>query len=633
MGYKTNTGPWYGDKKRYDNYSGVRVSFLEHNLDILRIRYPEFKKEVQDIYKADDQLIISTSKSGMPTAIVQGKFIHSNHQPEREAERLVDSQIPENISACLVEGFGLGYFVEAILKLRQNIPLILVEPSPERFLKALESRDLESVLSSPRVSLLLGNNSESIRYLLPGLPKGSIQIFKHRALYELDIEYYTEIDSIVKHFISRREVNTATLNKFGELWVRNLIANLDNLPQAGDVGELSGLFADLPVLLLAAGPSLNNIIPYLEQLQKKFIIVAVDTSAAVLMNAGCIPDFTVVVDPQYWNTRHLDRVDLSGTILISESSTHPGIFRKNHSKIFFCGSLFPLGIFMEKYGGQKKKLAAGGSVATSAWDFCRLISRGHLYCGGLDLGFPENKTHFHGSFFEEKVHIQTTRISPPENYAYQYLASGNTFLSFNNKGTKTLTDQRLGVYIKWFEEQIKINKVEDIWNISPHGIKIEGMEYRDLEKLLEYPDNRFNIDKTINNINLKPAVEKSIIKKELLKGTFILESEFNRLINISNKAVELIHTYKNSIKKESLITELIKQLDIIDSQIMISDSSQISSFLLQPIINEIAGKKKAETFNEGIDQSLMLYSKILNTANFHRKLVGSYLKNSPKSAE
>ncbi|MEA1910674.1 MAG: 6-hydroxymethylpterin diphosphokinase MptE-like protein, partial [Spirochaetota bacterium] len=573
---------------------------------------------------------ISISKSGLPTAKVEGKFIHSNRDPVREADRLIISEIPENISSCIVEGFGLGYYVDAILTLRPDIPIIIVEPSAERFLSALEARDLKNIFTSPMVSLLIENKSESIHQILPGLPKGSIQIFKHRALYELNREYYLEINILIQNFISRRDVNTATLKKFGKLWVRNLISNLELLPEAGDVGDLSGLFNNLPVLLLAAGPSLDKLLPLLKTLRNKFIIVAVDTSAPAVINAGVIPDFTVVVDPQYWNTRHLDRVDLSKTILISESSTHPGIFRKNHSKMFFCGSLFPLGVFMEKFGGHKKKLAAGGSVATTAWDFCRTLSSGQIFCGGLDLGFPENKTHFHGSFFEEKVHMETLRTAPPENFAYNYITSGNTVLYNNNTGSETLTDQRLSIYIKWFEEQIKINKIINIWNLSPLGVKIEGMNFKDIKNILDYPDIRNKIDSIINNIKNSSGTKMESIRIELNKGVNILENEFNRLMSLSNKAIEQIYNYKNSTKNKLIINSLIKNLDIIDKQIMGSDSSQISSFILQPIIAEIEKKTKAKTFDEEINNSEQLYNKIQDSADFHKTLVLSYLQNNQK---
>ena len=603
------------------------MSFYHENIDILCSKYPAFKEDILDKFTKSPDMVISASKSGLPTAVIDGKFIHSNHEPVKEAERLVLSEIYDKSAACIIEGFGLGYYVEAILKLRPGIPVIIVEPSAERFLKSLEARNLSHIFTSPSVSLLIANKSDSIRLLLPGLPGGSIQLFKHRSLYELDYEYYKEIDKIVHHFVSRKEVNTATLKKFGKLWVRNLIRNLTHLPKAMDVGVLSGIFGNYPVLLLAAGPSLDNVLPYMDELQKRFITVAVDTSAAALMNAGYLPDFTVVVDPQYWNTRHLDRIDLSKTILMSESSTNPGIFRKKYNKIFFCGSLFPLGIFIEKFGGSKKRLGAGGSVATTAWDFCRLISSGHLFCGGLDLGFPENKTHFHGSFFEERFHTLTSRITPPEDYTYKAVSSGNPFKKDNNTGTYTLTDNRLSIYIQWFEEQIKINRISNIWNISPLGIKIEGMDYKDIDKLLHYPDIRKEINLIMKNIATSSPNTVRMTKKSITQGTSILKKELERLSTLANRGILLISEYNSKKQKSISVQMLLEGLNEIDKQIMGSDSKEITSFLLQPIIDEVTGKDVAETFDEGIRDSKELYLKIKESVDFHISLVLSHIQN------
>ncbi len=604
------------------------MSYYEKNLDILYKQYPDFKVYIPKENLKEPDFIISNSKSGSPTAKINGKFIHSNREPVREAERLVKSELPDEIAACIIEGFGLGYFVEAIMLQKPELPLVIVEPSEKRFFKSLKIRDFTKIFTSPQVSLLIGKHSASIREILPGLPKGELQIFKHRALYELDREYYREVNTYIQHFLSRKKVNSATLKKFGELWVRNLISNLNYLPEAGDVGDLTKIYAHSPVLLLAAGPSLDSILPLMPELYKRFIIVAVDTSAGLLINSGYNPDFTVIVDPQYWNTRHLDRVDLSKTILISESSTHPGIFRKNHEKIFYCGSIFPLGIFIEKYTGSKKKLGAGGSVATTAWDFCRLISTGDLYSGGLDLGFPENKTHFHGSFFEEKVHTETSRIKPSEIFAYQYISSGNTFESPNNTGSTTLTDQRLSIYIQWFEEQIEVNNIKRIWNLSARGIKIKGMEYKELNKLLTYPDIREDINKINMNIRKKSSEEIEKTESLLTHGIKILKIELERLLSLAADALLQISEYKNSKQNKNLIPNLINNLDRIDQQIIGSNSNKISSFLLQPIITEITEMDQADTFDEGINKSEKLYSRIKESSEFHNSLISAYLNNN-----
>ncbi len=602
------------------------MSFFQENTRILNLKYPSFKDEILEKFNLSEDLILSKGKAGYITATIRGKYIHSNHDPIREAERLVLRELPEHVPTCIVEGFGLGYFVEAILKLKPETLLVIIEPSPERFLTALTGRDLKNILQSPSVSLIIGEKTESVRHVLPGLPKGDIQIFKHRALYELNIDFYREIDRIIHHFVSRREVNKATLKKFGKIWVRNLFSNLNILPKARDVGTLSGIFSNFPVLLLAAGPSLDKIIPELKELSRKFIIVAVDTSAGILINNGINPDFTVVVDPQYWNTRHLDRVSFNKTILMSESSTHPGIFRKNHKNLFFCGSLFPLGVFIEKYGGRKKRLGAGGSVATTAWDFCRLLSRGDLFCGGLDLGFPENKTHFHGSFFEEKIHTETTRFSPPEDYSYRVFISGTPYKRINNSGTMTVTDSRLSVYIQWFEEQIKINSISNIWNISPLGIRIEGMPYRGLQSLKKYPEIRKKIEQIKDKIKLKSVDETLNTEKSLLNGIITLKNELTRLSALAAEGIDLTQKCKYEAAKNLPLSDLLSSLNDIDNRIIESGTKEISSFLLQPVIEKISESSISTTMEQGIEGSENLYREIKESSDFHINLISLYLK-------
>ncbi|MDA3939230.1 MAG: hypothetical protein PF693_07970, partial [Spirochaetia bacterium] len=113
-----------------------------------------------------------------------------------------------------------------------------------------------------------------------------------------------------------------------------------------------------------------------------------------------------------------------------------------------------------------------------------------------------------------------------------------------------------------------------------------------------------------------------------IQGVNILKNEFTRLLTLSEKAIGFISDYKTTKKESTEVKNLISNLDNIDGQIMKSDSSQISSFLLQPIINEISKKEKAKTFDEGIDNSEELYLKIKDSADFHESIVVAYLKNN-----
>ena len=144
----------------------------------------------------------------------------------------------------------------------------------------------------------------------------------------------------------------------------------------------------LPALVIAGGPSLDSLAPSLAALRERMVLVSVNTPLRACRERGVEPDFTVVVDPQFWASRSLDWTLAQDGVLVAEPSACPRIFRRETERFFLCSSLFPLGETLEAAVGEKGRLGAGGSVSTSAWDLARLLGARPLYAAGLDLGFP-----------------------------------------------------------------------------------------------------------------------------------------------------------------------------------------------------------------------------------------------------
>jgi hypothetical protein len=142
----------------------------------------------------------------------------------------------------------------------------------------------------------------------------------------------------------RDDVNVATKKKFGKRWIRNLNRNMAAIRDLPGVSRFEGLAAGddpLPVFLAAAGPGLDGIGSLLPEIYKRCIVVAVDTSLRFLLRNNIEPDFVVVVDPQFWNSCHLNRCESSRTRLIAESAVYPPVLRLPFKESYLCGSLFP----------------------------------------------------------------------------------------------------------------------------------------------------------------------------------------------------------------------------------------------------------------------------------------------------
>jgi len=604
------------------------MSFLECNLSVL----DNFNPSLASLLRDESQRTsfspypLSTTRTGQPTLEIGGQLIHSRFDPVKESERFIGNQLSSSAFLYIQGGFGLGYHSEALLAKTSNEILLVVEPDISLFLQALSLRNFEDIISSGRVIFLINREVDDIITVLEEFPGKEVQLLIVRSLYDYKSEYYDSLRSTVMDYISRKKVNLSTLKKFGKLWLRNLSENAHLLSKAPGVKTLKMSFGGLPTLLIAAGPSLDMIIPILGELQKRFIIVAVDTALRACLKAGIEPDFTVVADPQFWNSRHFDRCITHKSILISDISTFPSVFRQMKGKHFLCSSAFPLGLYLEGFTEMKGKLKAGGSVSTAAWDFCRLIGSKEIWCAGLDLGFPDKQTHCRGSFFEQRVHWMSHRDRPAENASWHALIDAGLYEVNSNAGETTWSDRRMKLYINWFEEQMKKFPSLKSINISPKGVKIEGMEYSSLDEALKKKPSRLEIDKRISEIrSIEPE---AYLSEKLISAIESLLNELSALDAYAQIGISLTDKLEKKFYEGADLSVVLMELDSLDESILRQSGKEIAGFILQNFINDILKEKDAPDPESVIRNSRSLYQGLHDSICFNRELMEKALKNS-----
>ena len=490
------------------------MSCWEINSKILREKYPGLLDVIlnDEDSSASENLKIETAAAGLPTLSVNGLYVHSPRDPVREGQRLAQSIAGAGDSSApvIVLGFGLGYAAQAIAENESESqkPIIIVEKNLHILRLAFEQRDLSSLLRRNNVAFVPGGSGEGIIKALSVFEKNNgekspPQIIRNRTLVSIGEQWYGTLENRIRAWTMRDDVNMATLKRFGRRWVRNLSCNMSAIRDLPGISRLAGLAAQeeaapqgkpLPVFLAAGGPSLDGIAALLPEIQKRCIVVAVDTSLRFMQRNGVHPDFALVVDPQFWNSRHLDRCTGSHTRLVIESAAYPPVLRLPYKGMYLCGSLFPLGKFIEERVDPKGELGAGGSVATSAWDFARILGTQEIWIAGLDLAYPGLKTHFRGARFEEKALSQSQRTNPAETWLLHALREGGPFSAPSMSGGQVLTDHRLSFYAAWFENSFRQFPGIRNYSLSPDGLAISGLEPAAAEAILELPPRRGETD-------------------------------------------------------------------------------------------------------------------------------------------
>jgi hypothetical protein len=608
------------------------TDYTAGNLEVLYKQWPKLK--AVDLKEAEDQpaLEIATTPSGFPTARIGGTHLHSRYDPRKEARRIVLNAAGGTPTAAVVLGFGLGYVPEAFVECYPDKPLVVVEENPTHFSRALAARDLRTLLACPRITWCIGREAEVVMMDVEQLPLRNLAVLRLAGIRGAESSgYYRRMETLLASLYDKRKVNINTLQRFGELWVRNLFTNLGRFITSPGIRVGEKLFSGVPALVLAAGPSLDEVLPDLKSLRERCLIVAVDTSYRFCRYRGVEPDLLVTVDPQYWNSRHLDWPAPQGAALVSESSVHPRVFRpgeRRDRKIYFISSFFPLGTYIEELIGKRGVIGAGGSVATTAWDLCRYLGCSPIYMAGLDLGFPGKRTHARGAFFEESMHGRSTRFCTAEQMGFDYLRQAQPTAVRNNGGGWTLTDRRMLIYKAWFENQMKQQDSREgpgTFSLAEKGIAVDGMEYLQPKSISRLPVIRDRIDSLLGNLRERGDRMVERVASEGRTGRVVrslrhLTAELLRLEELAGRGASLSSSGGPS-------AGLITTLSELDRQIMALASRQIAGFLFQPLIHEILENPDGSgDFGQVLATSHRLYSELADSAAYHRTLLEKCLK-------
>jgi hypothetical protein len=597
---------------------------LAANLAALGGRFPELAALVSAA--GEGGLELAPAASGeMSARSAAGSWLHSSRDPRAEARRLASACLSGGADLALILGFGLGYGAEACLEAGAEAVLVC-EADPSALRAAFGARDLRALLADERIGFIAGGEPESVVSALE-LSGGALAgLLENKAAAAAAPQWFERARASFERWNAKGQINEGTLRRFGRLWVRNLARNVGAVAESAGVERLEGLCSGaaavqpggatavpLPAIVLAAGPSLDEALPRIREISRRVLVVCVDTALRSLLRYGVEPDFLVVVDPQYWNWRHLAGLEAPAAFLVSESAAWPAVLRARRRGTFLGGSLFPLGRRIEELAGVRGRLGAGGSVATSAWDLCRLLGCAPVWMAGLDLSYPEGRTHAKASLFEQRALAEGGRLAPAASAQAGALVGGQSFDAFSAEGGRVRTDKRMSLYAWWFESRLSRPSSPPTISLSSRGLAIAGMPTGGLEELLALPDRRPEIEDALERAAAALPAEPS--RERTGRGLEELLVQLERIAAAAEGALAAARAGREAFAAGGDPTAALESLAKADGEILSLEARDVAGFLL-PALRELAGKK-ARDLGESFAQSEALYGSLAESARYH----------------
>lgn len=317
-----------------------------------------------------------------------------------QADRL--ASLPQVESGFLfVFGIGLGVHLPPLIDAVPCSDLVLVETSAERLYHALGCFDWAELadMAAQRgmsVSIILEDDPDALLITLErrALDIGNLFLDgSHFFIHLEDLAY----QQILPTFIGRLRASAVSYGFYEDemIMLANGVANMDGTPFALVENRPQRIAAQLPALLVGAGPSLDEAIPLIQAQGGRGVVVSCGTALAALLRNGIRPQIHIEVENNHNVVRHLSKLseshDFTGITLVAATTVLPAVARLFDKVWFFnrtstavTDALIP----------EKHSLSwADPTVANAAVAACAALGFKRLVLFGVDFGYRLGQPH------------------------------------------------------------------------------------------------------------------------------------------------------------------------------------------------------------------------------------------------
>lgn len=533
--------------------------YKQNELVLKEYRFKLYELYIKKKEKFDrsEQLYLKEAKDGHKVLFIKKNEIeyrlNSSYRPAEEARYWAKQYKLNDIQKVIMMfGFGNGFFVKSILdKMEEDGALVIYEPSFSIFLYVMEHYDLRNLLKDPKLYLIIEKvNEDECKDILDETInmnnyENSLMVTHpiYDKIYEKRLMYFTKK---VHNSLRSKQLDFNYYVKLGQLSCENIINNLLYMKSDYIFDDLFEMVSkDIPVIIVAAGPSLEKNIDELKRAKGHAIIIAVTRALDMLYKHNIEPDFLAIVDPR----EMIEEFSYGG-----EAITFPIFckFTSNYSMLkyhqgvkIFCGGSVFVSYLLEKINRKMKNIIVGGSVATFAVGLAMQLKFKNIILVGQDLAYAKDRT------------THTGGVKEVVENAKDYTVEGID-------GEPILTRYDWYHFLQWYEQEIEARKDEiSVYDATEGGAKIKGSNIKSLSSCIdEFCIYDINCEQILDNVKRGfDADEKKKIHEllntalENLNHIYVLSRD---LTKCCKRMLQLISNKKEIDKNHPMVRKILK---------------------------------------------------------------------------
>ncbi|WP_283710326.1 motility associated factor glycosyltransferase family protein [Pseudoalteromonas prydzensis] len=411
-------------------------------------------------------------------------FIHSQFLNElavtlkAQNEQKKNNRLPKVMPSLMLMGVGSGYHIYSLLKDHIVKKLYIYEPHSDLLYLSLFLTDWTTIFEQ------LNSNNTELHFSI-GEFDSELGVSKEvESVFQKFGRFFSGYSFLYKHYhddyldrVTKQLSVQFVGNILGLGFYDDAILSIENFSKNFDVpflrpDSLDGL-KDVPVYLIANGPSLDKDIQWLMEHQGNAIIISCGTALSALYKYGLKPDFHCEMERCQVTHDVLasfyDKEFFSGITLLALNTVLPSVFAMFENKV--------QGV---KWGEASSKLFAQGlglqekpallvycnpTVSNCALAFCEKIGFTDITLFGVDMGYKSEQHHSKNS-----VYYQGDQDSGLYKHKAKYKLKGNF-----DADTFVETDEIFKYSHSVLERTLAQNPHLNVKNCSD-GAYVEGAE-------------------------------------------------------------------------------------------------------------------------------------------------------------
>jgi hypothetical protein len=449
-------------------------NILPVNENILRARFPVVLQRIHEIGdRKSESFFYDDTVEGNCLMIQRGEHsfpAYGQGKSDQLVKRWFRGLTMAKESLYAISGFGDGSHVRLFMQESSaGTNFLVAEKDPALLRETFARYDCSDILLNERFMLGVGEaNDEFFKDIQGAAITGvnDINSIIFSPLHSVDEGYYDNVrNELLRQYMVVRplmEVNVRTATDIQE----NTFRNLPHLAHAPDIGEMEGEFKDIPFILVGAGPSLDESIDFLKQVQDKAIIITSNSPYRKLINNGIRPHMVVTADPLSPTLAGFEDISLEGVPLACPFSAYPEIVKRFSGRIMTWCTFNPIVDILKDRTGRKPgtNILEKGTVSACVLDISRLLGSRKVLLVGQDMAIRDDGRYYSDdtSYSDSGAHYASTEKG--------HRLPGNT-------QEKVIVEGRLFVYLKTFEQFISENQNVEYRNLARTGVKINGAPY------------------------------------------------------------------------------------------------------------------------------------------------------------